>query len=42
MVVGPTSGGKTVVINTLNASLTALKGIKSRVDVINSKSITVN
>ena len=42
MVVGPTCGGKTVIITTLKESLAMQTGIPTKVDVINSKSITVN
>jgi dynein heavy chain len=41
MVVGPTSGGKSVVINTLAKALTMDTDIKTTINVINAKSITL-
>jgi dynein heavy chain, axonemal len=42
MVVGPTGGGKTVIIFTLKEALKLYDGIPVKIDIINSKSITVN
>ena len=42
MVVGPTGGGKSVIINTLKEARGAWQNTKVIIDVINSKSVTVN
>ena len=41
MVVGPTSGGKSVIIKTLAEALKMETDIKTNIDVINAKSITL-
>jgi dynein heavy chain len=41
MVVGPTSGGKSVIIKTLAEALRMETDIKTNIDVINAKSITL-
>jgi dynein heavy chain len=41
MVVGPTSGGKSVVINTLAKALQMETDVKTQINTINAKSITL-
>jgi dynein heavy chain len=41
MVVGPTGGGKSVIINTLATALEMGDGIKTKIDTLNAKSITL-
>ena len=42
MVVGPTGSGKSVIINSLAASLKAYNGYPTKMDVINPKMVTLN
>jgi dynein heavy chain len=42
MVVGPTGSGKSVVINTLAASLKEYLGYPTKIDTINPKMVTLN
>jgi len=42
MVVGPTSAGKSVIINTLAKALQMDTDIKTQINVVNAKSITLH